>query len=242
MTRLSVNVNKVATLRNSRGGDIPNVLKVTQDIVTFGADGITVHPRPDERHITYQDTIDISKMLKEKFPKVEFNVEGYPSKNFLSLIEAVKPDQITLVPDPPGVLTSNKGWDMKKNLSFLISTIKKIKSDSNRTCLFIEPNPDYIKYIISSGVDSIEMFTGEYAKNYFFNKEEVIKKYIETASVAHQHGIGINAGHDLNLENIVFFKKKIKYLDEISIGHALISDSLYFGLENTIQLYKRNLL
>ena len=242
MTRLSVNVNKIATLRNSRGGTLPNLLKVTEDIVAFGADGITVHPRPDERHITYKDVIDISKMLKKKFPKIEFNIEGYPSKKFLSLIDIVKPDQITLVPDLPGVLTSDTGWDVKNKVSFIQRIVKKIKSDKSRICLFINPEPNIIEYVMKTGVDSVELFTGEYAKKFKSSKEKVIKKYIETANIAFQNNIGINAGHDLNLENLFYFKKNIKYLDEVSIGHAVISDSLYYGLENTIQLYKRNLL
>tara|TARA_B100001250_G_C19756896_1_gene770553 strand:- start:691 stop:1419 length:729 start_codon:yes stop_codon:yes gene_type:complete len=242
MTRLSINVNKIATLRNSRGGDIPNLLQLTRDIINFGADGITVHPRPDERHITYQDTLDLSKMIKEEFPSIEFNVEGRPSKKFLSLIEEVNPNQITLVPDSPGVLTSNQGWDIPKKTSYLKKIIKVIKTNNNRICLFVEPDSNIIKYVLDTGADSIELFTGEYANKFSINKHGIIKKYIETANNAYQSNIGVNAGHDLNLDNLKFFNQSITFLDEVSIGHALICDSLYYGLENTIQLYKRNLL
>ena len=242
MTRLSVNVNKIATLRNARGGNIPNLLSVVKDIISFGADGITVHPRPDERHITYQDTLDISRMIKEDFPFIEFNIEGFPSTNFKKLIKESKPHQITLVPDPPEVLTSNAGWNVKSKKSFLKETIREIKTNSNRICLFINPDPNIIKNVLDTGANSVELFTGEYAHKFSTNKiYQVIKKYIKTASIAHKNNIGVNAGHDLNLDNLKFFNNNVKYLDEVSIGHALICDSLYFGLENTIQLYKRNL-
>jgi len=242
MTRLSVNVNKIATLRNARGGNIPNLPSVVKDIISFGADGITVHPRPDERHITYQDTLDISKMIQEDFPFIEFNIEGFPSNNFKKLVKESKPHQITLVPDPPETLTSNAGWDVKSNKSFLKDTIKEIKTNSNRICLFINPNSNIIKDVLDTGANSVELFTGEYAHKFSTNKiDQVIKKYIKTASIAHKNNIGVNAGHDLNLDNLNFFNNNVKYLDEVSIGHALICDSLYFGLENTIQLYKRNL-
>ena len=242
MTRLSVNVNKIATLRNARGGGVPNLLELTRDIINFGADGITVHPRPDERHITYKDTLDLSKMIKEEFPSIEFNVEGYPSKKFISLIQETKPNQITLVPDSPGVLTSNQGWDVSKKKSYLTKVIKVLKTNNNRICLFVEPDPNIIKYVLETEADSIELFTGEYAHKFSINKHGIIKKYVETANNAHQSNIGVNAGHDLNLDNLKFFNQSIKSLDEVSIGHALICDAIYYGLENTIHLYKRNLL
>ncbi len=242
MTRLSVNVNKIATLRNARGGGVPNLLELTRDIINFGADGITVHPRPDERHITYKDTLDLSKMIKEEFPSIEFNVEGFPSKKFISLIQETNPNQVTLVPDSPGVLTSNQGWDVSKKKSYLTKVIKALKTNNNRICLFVEPDPNVIKYVLETEADSIELFTGEYAHNFSINKHGIIKKYIEAANNAHQSNIGVNAGHDLNLDNLKFFNQSITSLDEVSIGHALICDALYYGLENTIHLYKRNLL
>ena len=243
MTRLSVNVNKIATLRNARGGDIPNLLKITRDIINFGADGITVHPRPDERHITYQDTLDLAKMIRKEYPTVEFNIEGFPSKKFQTLVKQSRPDQITLVPDPPGVLTSNQGWNVQQNVSYLREIIKNIKTNNNRICLFINPDPNIIKYVIDTQAHAIELFTGEYADTFLTNKiDSVIKKYIKTANKAYESNIGVNAGHDLNLDNLKFFNQSITYLDEVSIGHALICDSLYYGLENTIQLYKRNLI
>ena len=242
MTRLSVNVNKIATLRNARGGNVPNLLSLTRDIISFGADGITVHPRPDERHITYQDTLDIAKMIKKEFSSIEFNIEGFPSKKFKELIQEANPNQITLVPDAPEVLTSNEGWDVKKNISYLKKTIKEIKTKDNRICLFINPDADIIKHVIDTGADSVELFTGEYSHTFSINNvDDVIKKYIKTANKAYENNIGVNAGHDLNLENLSFFAQSIKCLDEVSIGHALICDSMYYGLENTIQLYKRNL-
>tara|TARA_Y100001968_G_C19274155_1_gene675819 strand:- start:242 stop:973 length:732 start_codon:yes stop_codon:yes gene_type:complete len=243
MTRLSVNVNKIATLRNARGGDVPNLLKLTRDIINFGADGITVHPRPDERHITYQDTLDLSKMIKEDFPLIELNIEGFPSKKFIELIGKARPHQITLVPDSPDVLTSNKGWDVKKNKSFLSERINQISKTNNRVCLFINPDLKMLIHIVDIGADSIELFTGEYSDKFGTkNREKTIQKYINTANKAFEYNLGINAGHDLNLDNLQYFAQRIKNLDEVSIGHSLICDSLYYGIENTIQLYKRSLI
>jgi pyridoxine 5-phosphate synthase len=218
-------------------------LSITRDIINFGADGITVHPRPDERHITYKDVRVISKLIKDEFPLIEFNIEGFPSSNFIDLVQEVKPNQVTLVPDPPNILTSNEGWDIKKNKKKLIQVIQKIKNEKNRICLFVNPDLNITMGLKDLGVDSIELFTGEYAEQFLLNKKEtVINKYIHAAKRAHAINIGVNAGHDLNLNNLKYFSQNIKALDEVSIGHALICDSLYYGLENTIQLYKRNLV
>lgn len=234
MTKLSVNINKIAVLRNARGGNVPNVLRVAEDAERFGADGITVHPRPDQRHITYQDVEDLSKTVR-----TEFNVEGYPNKTFMELVCRVQPHQVTLVPDPPGVLTSNAGWDVKNNFEFLADIIQQLKARNIRTSIFLEPDPQQIAYAQKVGTDRIELYTEFYAKNYFNDKEKAIKSYVDTAKEAKLAGLGINAGHDLNLDNLKFFKQSIPDLNEVSIGHALIADALYFGLENTIQMYLR---
>ena len=234
--RLSVNINKIATIRNARGGNVPNVLEAAINCERFGAQGITVHPRPDERHIRYQDVRDIKPVVKN-----EFNIEGYPTKGFLDLVLEVKPNQVTLVPDPPEVLTSNAGWDTKKNESFLKEIISEFQKYNIRTSLFIETNPEMIKHAVKSGTNRIELYTESYAKNYPVDEARAIKPFIESAKLANELGLGINAGHDLDLNNLKYFAENIPGLLEVSIGHALISDALYFGLENSIQLYLRQL-
>lgn len=236
MTRLSVNINKIATLRNARGGNMPNVTKAATDCERFGADGITVHPRPDERHITYNDVSELKKVVR-----TEFNVEGYPSESFMNLVLETKPDQVTLVPDPPGVLTSNAGWDTIKHQQFLTETVKTLKNSGIRTSIFIETNADLIKAAKTTGVDRIELYTESYAIGFEKDKHKAIEPFAESAALAKSIGLGVNAGHDLNQENLQFFAQSIPELDEVSIGHALISDALYLGLENTVAIYKRAL-
>lgn len=236
MTKLSVNINKIALLRNSRGGNLPNVLKAAQDCVSFGAQGITVHPRPDERHIRYKDAIDLKPILT-----VEFNMEGYPSEEFLSLVEDVQPHQVTLVPDAPDALTSNAGWDTVHNTAFLKEVVHRLKNKGMRVSLFTDTDLDMIEGAAAVGTDRIELYTEAYAKNYSKDPAAAIAPYQKAAHRAHKYALGINAGHDLNLENLAYFHKNIPHLEEVSIGHALISDALYLGLENTIQLYLRQL-
>lgn len=236
MAKLSVNINKIATLRNARGGDLPNVLKAADDIQRFGAQGITVHPRPDERHIRYKDVLDLRPLVK-----TEFNIEGYPSKEWMDLVLKTKPDQATLVPDPPDAITSNAGWDTLTHESFLKEIISELKKNKIRTSIFVETNPKHIENAVKTGTDRIELYTESYAKNFSSNKEKAIRPFIESAILANKIGLGINAGHDLNLENLNYFYKNIPGLLEVSIGHALISDALYLGLENTVQLYLRQL-
>jgi len=236
MTRLSVNINKIATLRNARGGDRPNVLLAAMDCERFGSQGVTVHPRPDERHIRYQDVRDIRPVIT-----TEFNIEGYPAEGFIRLVLEVKPDQVTLVPDPPGVLTSNAGWDTIKNESFLKEVIAEFRKNNIRTSIFIETDHRMIRNAAKTTADRIELYTESYAKNYFINKENAIKPFVEAALVAKELGLGLNAGHDLDLNNLKFFAQNIPDLLEVSIGHALISDAIYLGLENSIQLYLRQL-
>lgn len=236
MTRLSVNINKIATMRNARGGNIPDVLKAAIDCERFGAQGITVHPRPDERHIRYRDVRDISPVIT-----TEFNIEGYPSKNFIDLVLEVKPNQVTLVPDPPGVLTSNAGWDTITNKSFLKEVVSEFRNNGIRTSVFIETDDEMIRNASKTGTDRVELYTESYARNYPFDKEKAIQPFIEAAKVASEVGLGINAGHDLDLNNLKYFAQNIPGLLEVSIGHALISDALYLGLENAIQLYLREL-
>jgi pyridoxine 5-phosphate synthase len=233
-TRLSVNINKIATLRNARGGNLPDLIKAAKDIERFGAEGITVHPRPDERHIKYDDVYNLKPIVK-----TEFNIEGYPNERFIALVTDVVPDQVTLVPDPPGVLTSNAGWDTVKNKSFLKDIIKKLKSKGIRVSLFMDPDLELIGHASETGTDRIELYTEAYAANYLKNKEEAISDYIKAAEKAGEYGLGLNAGHDLNLDNLTYFNRYIPGLLEVSIGHALISDALYLGLENTVQLYLR---
>ncbi len=236
MTKLSVNINKIATLRNARGGNIPDVIRAAVDCQRFGAHGITVHPRPDERHIRYQDVLDLKPIIT-----TEFNIEGYPSEKFIELVVKVKPHQVTLVPDPPGVLTSNAGWDTVKNESFLKEVVSEFKRNQIRTSIFIETNEKMIRNAVKSGTNRVELYTESFASNYLQGREQAIKPFVEAAKIANECGLGINAGHDLNLDNLRYFHEHIPGLLEVSIGHALISDALYFGLENTIQLYLRQL-
>jgi len=235
-TQLSINVNKIATLRNARGGNNPNVVQVSKDCERFGAQGITVHPRPDERHITYNDVLDLSKIVK-----TEFNIEGYPDKRFMDLVLKVKPAQATLVPDPPGVLTSNAGWDTVKNESFLKDIIQELKSNGIRTSVFVDTNLKNIEGASKINTNRIELYTEPYALNYHKDKKLAIKPFILAASKAKELGLDINAGHDLDLQNLKYFAQHIIGLNEVSIGHALISDALYYGLENTIQMYLQQL-
>jgi pyridoxine 5-phosphate synthase len=232
-TKLSVNINKIATIRNARGENTPNLVQVAMDIENFGADGITIHPRPDERHITLQDTYDLDKVVK-----TEYNIEGYPNDRFLQIISELKPAQATLVPDPPNVLTSNSGWDTVKHFEFLKDVVSKIKKNGVRVSLFIETDSKMIEKAAELGADRIEFYTGPYAEQYSKNKEKAIAPYIIAAQVALENGLEINAGHDLSLENLKYFKQNIPNLAEVSIGHALISDALYLGLENTVAIYK----
>ena len=234
MTRLSVNVNKVATLRNARGGNVPNVLKVALDCERFGADGITVHPRPDERHIRRSDVFELRPLLK-----TEFNIEGYPSKEFLDLVLQVKPHQVTLVPDGPNQITSNSGWDTKTHQEFLREILDELKGAGIRTSVFVAAEPEMVEYAAKAGADRVELYTEPYASNYAVDRETAIAPFVKAAQVAKSLGLGLNAGHDLSLENLTFFCKNIPWLDEVSIGHALISDALYLGLERTIQEYKK---
>jgi pyridoxine 5-phosphate synthase len=236
MTKLSVNINKIALLRNARGGNLPDVMKAALDCERFGAQGITVHPRPDERHIKYKDARELKPILA-----TEFNIEGYPSKIFLDLVYQVKPHQVTLVPDPPDALTSNAGWDTINNKAFLKEVITELKKHGIRTSIFIDTDLNQIEGAAAVGADRIELYTEEYAKKYSTNPEAAIEPYRKSAHRAHKYGLGINAGHDLNLNNLAFFHKNIEHLEEVSIGHALIADALYLGLENTIQLYLRQL-
>lgn len=236
MTRLSVNINKIAWLRNARGGDVPNLLQMAKDCERFGADGITVHPRPDERHIRYQDVYDLKEVVT-----TEFNIEGYPNEDFLQLVEAVKPEQCTLVPDPPNVLTSNAGWNTIKNASFLQETIERLQKTGCRVSLFMENDFFFIEKAAELNVERIELYTGPYADNYHRDKKMAVAPFKEAATFANSLNLGINAGHDLNLDNLAYFSAHIPHLLEVSIGHALISDALYFGIENTIHLYKKQL-
>ncbi len=236
MTKLSVNINKIATLRNARGGNVPDLINVAFDIQRFGAQGITVHPRPDERHIRIKDVYELRKVVT-----TEFNIEGYPSKDFLKLISDIRPAQATLVPDPPDVLTSNAGWDTVKNKSFLKDIIAELKSYSVRTSLFLDPDEKMIEHAKDTGTDRIELYTEAFAKDFHTDKASAIRPYTIASKKANELNLGINAGHDLNLDNLKYFKENISGLLEVSIGHALISDSLYLGLENTVQLYLRQL-
>jgi pyridoxine 5-phosphate synthase len=236
MARLSVNINKIATLRNSRGGNNPDVIKVALDCERFGAEGITVHPRPDERHIRYQDVLDLKQVLA-----TEFNIEGNPVPKFIDLVLKVKPAQVTLVPDAENALTSDNGWNTIEHQSFLQEIIADFKKSDIRTSIFIDAVPEMIIGAAQTGTDRIEFYTGPYAHQYPQNPEKAVQSFAECAELAYQLGLGINAGHDLDLDNLTFFKKNIPHLLEVSIGHALICDALYYGLENTIQMYLRAL-
>lgn len=236
MTKLSVNINKIATLRNARGGDVPSVTQVAIDIQRFGAEGVTVHPRPDERHITRKDVYDLKPLVY-----TEFNIEGNPHPSFIDMVLEVKPQQVTLVPDADDAITSNAGWDCQKHKEYLTEIISTFKKAGIRTSIFLDPNPKMVKHAFEIGTDRIELYTEAYAKNYLSDKEKAIKPYIETALKANEYGLGINAGHDLSLENLQYFAQNIPNLLEVSIGHALISEALYLGLENTIQAYLKRL-
>lgn len=236
MTKLSVNINKIATLRNARGGNTPNLLEAAQNCERFGAQGITVHPRPDERHIRYNDVRELTKVVS-----TEFNIEGYPSPNFMDLVLEAAPAQVTLVPDPPGVLTSNAGWDAIKEGAFLRSVIETFQKAGIRVSIFMETEKDQIKAAQQTGTDRIELYTEAYASKYPVDHQTAIKDYVQAAEWAEQLGLGLNAGHDLSLENLRYFCAEIPSLLEVSIGHALISDALYLGLENTIQRYLREI-
>ena len=233
MTKLSVNINKVATLRNARGGNVPDVVKVALDCERFGADGITVHPRPDERHIRKSDVNNLRPLLK-----TEFNIEGYPSPEFIDLVLKVKPHQVTLVPDSPTQLTSNAGWDTKSHFSFLSEVLDKFNNAGIRTSVFVDADPEMVEYAAKAGADRVELYTGPYAVAYSKDKAAAIAPFVEAGKAARSLGIGLNAGHDLSLENLNYFYQNIPWMDEVSIGHALICDALYLGLEHTIEEYK----
>ena len=236
MTKLSVNVNKIATLRNSRGADFPNVVKVSSDVERFGAEGITIHPRPDERHIRYQDAYDLKKSVT-----TEFNIEGNPIPKFMEMVLAIRPTQVTLVPDGINAVTSNAGWDTIKNQDFLKEVIAEFKLKGIRTSVFIDTDLKLIEAAATTGADRIELYTEDFATQYALGNKEAIKPYTESAILATELGLGINAGHDLSLDNIEFFAKNIPNLLEVSIGHALIAESLYLGLENVVNMYKYKL-
>jgi len=237
MTKLSVNINKIATLRNARGGNVPNVLNAAINCQLFGAEGITVHPRPDERHIRYSDVLEIRPIIT-----TEFNIEGYPTREFITLVLSVRPDQVTLVPDPHDAITSNAGWDTLKNRIFLTGIVSEFRKEGIRTSLFVDTNPVNIENASLTGTDRIELYTEPYATDFSKNAAEAVEPYIKAAEVARSAGLGLNAGHDLNLDNLRYFHQNIPWVEEVSIGHALISDALYLGLENTIQMYKRQLV
>lgn len=232
MTKLSVNINKIATLRNARGGNVPNLLQVAQDIQKFGAQGITIHPRPDERHIRYQDARDLKPIVY-----TEFNIEGNPKHNFIDLVLECKPTQVTLVPDAIGAITSSAGWDIIANQSYLTEVISEFKRNGIRTSIFVDPLLDMVEGAKATGTDRIELYTEEFAKQFELGNYKAIEPYTKAAEKAFELGLGINAGHDLSLDNIKFFKENIPNLLEVSIGHALISEALYFGLDNTVNMY-----
>ena len=232
MVKLSVNINKIATLRNARGGNNPDLIKMAKDIQNFGANGITIHPRPDERHIRYEDALNLKDVIF-----TELNIEGNPIEKFIDLVLKINPEQVTLVPDDDHVLTSNAGWNTKKHYKYLKKIIAIFKNNGIRTSIFIDPNLELIKYAKKTNCDRIELYTELYAKNFFSNKKETTQLYSECSKLANQLGMKVNAGHDLDLKNIEHFSKNMPYLDEVSIGHALISESLYMGLENVINLY-----
>lgn len=233
MTKLSVNINKVATIRNARGGNNPNIVRFAEDCESYGAQGITVHPRPDERHIRYQDVFDLRPMIR-----TEFNIEGNPTPGFIDLVLKARPEQVTLVPDAPDAITSNAGWDTKKHQRFLSEVIERFQQAGIRTSIFVDPIPEMIEFAAKTGTDRIELYTEPYAAHYPKDPEEAVKDFREAALLAHKLGLGINAGHDLSLENLKFFYENVPYLEEVSIGHALICDALYLGIRETIRQYK----
>ncbi len=236
MIHLSVNINKIATLRNARGGNNPNVLEAAINCQRFGAEGITVHPRPDERHIRYRDVLDIKPIIT-----TEFNIEGYPSEAFIDLVLRAMPHQVTLVPDPPEALTSNTGWDTIANKDYLKKVIAVFRERGIRTSIFVNPDCEMVRHAADTGTDRVELYTEPYAANYTLNKEQAIEPFVKTAIAANGVGLGLNAGHDLDLDNLKYFAQNIPGLLEVSIGHALICDALYLGLENTIQLYLKQI-
>ncbi len=236
MTKLSVNINKIATLRNARGANNPDVVKVALDCERFGAQGITVHPRPDERHIRYQDVLDLAEVVT-----TEFNIEGYPDQRYMQLCKAVKPAQATLVPDPPDAITSNTGWDTISNQSQLRDIVAELQSYGCRVSIFINPEVKYFEPAKLTGTDRVELYTEPYASLFPKDKEKAVNPYVEVADIARELGLGLNAGHDLDLHNLAFLVQSIPFLEEVSIGHALVCDALYYGLENTIQMYRRQL-
>lgn len=236
MTRLSVNINKIATLRNARGGNNPDLIKAAIDCERFGAQGITVHPRPDERHIRYSDVVELKKVVK-----TEFNIEGYPDERYLKIIEEIKPEQATLVPDSPDAITSNAGWNTRQHSDFLKSIITEIKSLGVRVSVFVDPDEAMVEGAAKAGADRVELYTEPYASLFHADKNKAVAPYVKASKKAQAAGLGLNAGHDLDLNNLQFLKESIPWLDEVSIGHALVSDALYLGLENTIQLYLRQL-
>jgi pyridoxine 5-phosphate synthase len=236
MIKLSVNINKIATLRNARGGNVPDVIEAARRIERFGADGITVHPRPDERHIRRSDVF----LLKQAVT-TEFNIEGYPSDEFIAMVMEVKPHQVTLVPDPPDAITSNTGWNVPVHFDFLKQVVMKLKTAGMRVSLFLDPMPERVKMAAETGADRIELYTESYAVGYATNREQAVRPFTETAIAAKEYGLGLNAGHDLSAENLRYFATHVPGLLEVSIGHALISDALYWGLENTVSIYKREL-
>ncbi len=233
MTNLSVNINKIATLRNSRGENLPNLEKVAMDCEAMGADGITVHPRPDERHIKYADVYTLRPLVK-----TEFNIEGYPSKEFIALVLKVKPAQVTLVPDAPDALTSSAGWNVADNIEFLTGVVDRMREAGIRTSIFVDPDVETIRLAAKTGADRVELYTKSYADAFPHNPEEAVAPYVKASEAAHDVGLGVNAGHDLNLENLAWFRQHLPYLNEVSIGHALICDAIYLGLAETIARYK----
>ncbi|MCC6818919.1 MAG: pyridoxine 5'-phosphate synthase [Bacteroidia bacterium] len=236
MTKLSVNINKLATIRNSRGGNNPDILQYASKIESYGAHGITVHPRPDQRHIRYEDVYALKQVVK-----TEFNIEGYPSEEFVKMVLEVKPTQVTLVPDPPEALTSNNGWDTQMHLEFLKTIIERFKEEQIRTSIFLNPDPKMLESAQATGTDRIELYTESYASQFNSNKEIAIQPYLETAKFATNMGLGVNAGHDLDLKNLSYFAKTIPELLEVSIGHALICDALEYGMSNTVRMYLNQL-
>lgn len=236
VTNLSVNINKVATLRNARGENAPNVEKVAVDCEAFGANGITVHPRPDERHIRRDDVVRLRPLVK-----TEFNIEGYPTEEFMDLVLKIKPEQVTLVPDAPGALTSSAGWDVAANLDFLTEIVDRLREAGIRSSIFVDTDPENIKLAAKAGADRVELYTKPYADLYPTDPETAVAPYVEASRAAHKAGLGVNAGHDLSLENLAWFHKYVPYLNEVSIGHALICDALYLGLSETIRRYKEAL-
>ena len=233
MTKLSVNINKVATIRNARGGNNPDIIQVALDCESYGADGITVHPRPDERHIRYNDVISLKPQLS-----TEFNIEGYPQKSFIDLVKLVRPTQVTLVPDSPDQITSNHGWDTKNNFDFLSDLVSEFTEYGIRTSIFVDADPEMIEYAVKTGTDRVELYTEPYATAYKKDPAQAIAPFVEAARIVKKNGLGLNAGHDLSLENLAYFHQQIPWTDEVSIGHALICDALYLGLKETIAKYQ----